>query len=139
VKQGASGASSYLSGPGGRPAEPCTTALQAGRNTTTLFMVRLCSLAEPTGPAQDCRAYLDMVRFGQGVFQHPASPHYVRRRREIAEMVVPPGNHPAAPRDSDLKSNKLLGSRAHQPLSIPSLSSNQDNEASMKYSGSACR
>jgi len=26
--------------PGGRPAEPCTTALQAGRNTTTLFMAR---------------------------------------------------------------------------------------------------
>jgi len=44
--------------PGGRPAEPFTTALQVGRNTTIVFMVRLCRLAEPTGSAQVCRAYL---------------------------------------------------------------------------------
>ena len=35
-------------------------------------MVRLCSLAEPTGPAQVCRAYLHMASPGRGVFQHPA-------------------------------------------------------------------
>jgi hypothetical protein len=34
-------------------------------------MVRLCSLAEPTGPAQVSRAYLYMVSRGRGVFQHP--------------------------------------------------------------------
>ena len=37
--------------PVGRLAEPGTTALQAGPTTTILFMVRLCSLAEPTNPA----------------------------------------------------------------------------------------
>jgi hypothetical protein len=31
------------------------------------FMVRLCSLAEPTGPAQVSRAYLYMVSPGRGV------------------------------------------------------------------------
>src|SRR5512139_1447997 len=64
--------------PVGRPAEPCTTALQAGRNTTTLFMARLCSLAEPTGPAQVCPAYLYMVSPGREVFQHPARPSTAR-------------------------------------------------------------
>jgi hypothetical protein len=43
--------------PVGRSAKPYTRALQAGRNTTTLFMARLCSLAEPTGPAQVYRAH----------------------------------------------------------------------------------
>jgi hypothetical protein len=57
--------------PVGRPAEPCTIALQAGRTTTTLLMVRLCSLAEPTGPAQVSRAYLPMPNPGRGVFQYP--------------------------------------------------------------------
>jgi hypothetical protein len=37
--------------PDGRLAEPCTMALQAGRNNTISFMALLCSLAEPTGPA----------------------------------------------------------------------------------------
>jgi hypothetical protein len=50
------------------PAEPFTTALQAGRTTTTLFMARLCSLAEPTGSAQVFRAYLDMMSPSRGVF-----------------------------------------------------------------------
>jgi len=50
--------------PVGRRAEPCAAALQAGRNHTTLFMARLCSLAEPTGLAQIS---------GRGVFQHPAT------------------------------------------------------------------
>src|SRR5512139_936787 len=55
-----------------RPAESCTTALQAGRTTTILFMVRLCTLAEPTSPALISRAYLYMVNPGQGGFQQPA-------------------------------------------------------------------
>jgi len=41
-----------------RPAGPCTTALKAGQAITPLFMVRLCSLAEPTPPAQVSRASL---------------------------------------------------------------------------------
>jgi len=35
-------------------------------------MVRLCSLAEPTGPAQVFRAYLYMMSPGRAVFQQPA-------------------------------------------------------------------
>jgi hypothetical protein len=58
--------------PVGRPAGPRTRALQAGRTTTTLSMVRLCSLAEPTGPAQVSRAYLYLVSLGRGVFRDPA-------------------------------------------------------------------
>ena len=57
---------------GGRSAEPCTAALEAGRNTAILFMARLCSLAEPTGPAQTSRAYPYMVSPGRWAFQYPA-------------------------------------------------------------------
>jgi hypothetical protein len=60
--------------PVGRPAEPCTTALQAGRTTTTLLLVRLCSLGEPTGPAQVSRAYRHMMSPGRGVFQQATNP-----------------------------------------------------------------
>jgi len=59
--------------PVGRPAEPRAAALQAGRTTTTLFMLRLCSLAEPTGPAQVSRAYPYVVSLGGKVFQHHVS------------------------------------------------------------------
>jgi hypothetical protein len=44
-----------------------------GRTTTTLLMVRLCNLAEPTGSAQVSRAYPYMVSPGRGLFQQPAS------------------------------------------------------------------
>jgi hypothetical protein len=37
--------------------------------TPATFMVRLCNLAEPIGPAQVSRAYLYMVSPGRGVFQ----------------------------------------------------------------------
>ena len=55
-----------------RPAEPCDTALQAGRITTILFMVRLCSLAEPTGSAHLSPAYVAIVSAGRRVSQQPA-------------------------------------------------------------------
>jgi hypothetical protein len=41
-----------------------------GSNSPTIFMMRLCSLAEPTGPAQVSGAYLYILNPGRGVFQH---------------------------------------------------------------------
>jgi hypothetical protein len=41
-----------------------------GGNSPTIFMMRLCSLAEPTGPAQLSSAYLYILDPGRGVFQH---------------------------------------------------------------------
>jgi len=78
--------------PVGRPAEPCTTALQGGRTTTTLFMVRLCSLAEPTGPALVSRVYLYMMSPGRGVFQHPGRVGMAHRNAVMFHVVG--GAHP---------------------------------------------
>jgi hypothetical protein len=52
-----------------------------GRTPLILSIPRLCSLAEPTGPAQLSRAYLYIVSPGRGVFQHPASTWQPRRLR----------------------------------------------------------
>ena len=55
-------------------------------------MVRLCSLAEPTSPAQVCPAHLYMASPGREVFQHPAMERrqYIRLGTPLS-LGLPPG------------------------------------------------